>query len=300
MELNQLIYFRSLAKTLQFTEAAREISISQSALSRSISKLEEELGHPLFNRDKKKITLTDTGQRFLMHVERGLEEIEEGREEIRNLDDPDSGIIRLSFIHSLGGHVLPMLISEFKEKHPRARFNLDQNSSAALAKGLMEGKSDLCLGTTMVNMEDLVWSYLYSEELFLTLPADDALAGRSAISLEEIENRPFITLKPNYSLRVQTNQIFSLAALQPKIIFEGDDTNTAASLVGARLGISLLPRIIGAGALHIVQVPVSFPTCKREIGIIWSMSRRLSPAALHFLQFIMDRFKKSGPRELGS
>ena len=72
MDLNQLEYFRALANIRHFTKAAAEISISQSALSRSIQKLEEELGHPLFERKKKEIVLTPLGRRFLSHVELSL------------------------------------------------------------------------------------------------------------------------------------------------------------------------------------------------------------------------------------
>ena len=82
MELNQLEYFRTLASIRHFTKAAQAINISQSALSRSITKLEQELGTPLFTRGTKDIQLTPQGQHFLIHAERALRELEKGKQEI--------------------------------------------------------------------------------------------------------------------------------------------------------------------------------------------------------------------------
>lgn len=292
MELNQLEYFRALANIRHFTRTAQEISISQSALSRSITKLEQELGTPLFIRGNKDIRLTPSGQHFLIHVERALRELDKGRQEIESEKDPDHGVINLSFIHSLGSHTLPQLLSEFKLEYPHIQFNLDQNNSSILAKNLLAGKSDICLCSTMVNMEQLAWLYLYTEELFAALPKGHPLAARTTLQLKDLEGEPFITLKPNYSLRILTDQYCALSGIHPSIIFEGDDINTAASLVAARLGVSLLPKITGADTDKLVFIPITFPICKREIGLAWSSTRPLPPAAQRFQQFIIDRFAK--------
>lgn len=237
-----------------------------------------------------KSPLTPDGQRFLIHVERALSEIEEGRRELDHENDPQGGIINLSFIHSLGTYMLPVLLSEFKVQNPSTRFNLQQNDSTLLAQGLIDGTSDLCLGSTMITMKHIAWSYLYSEEIYITVPLHHRLADWEQATLKDIENEPFITMKPSYSLRILTNRVCALANVHPKIIFEGDDTNTIASLVASNLGVSLLPKIPGSDAIGIRQIHVSFPSCKREIGIAWNMTRPLSPAALRFHQFIVKRF----------
>lgn len=291
MEINQLKYFCALANTRHFTRTAQEISISQSALSRSIHKLEQELGTPLFKRGSREILLTSSGQRFLIHAERALRELEKGRQEIESERDPDHGVISLSFMHSLGIHILPQLLSEFKQLYPHIQFNLDQDNSSVLARSLLEGKSDICLCSIMVNMEQLAWLYLYTEELFAVVPKNHPFAGRKSIDLEDLEGQPFITLKPNYSLRILTDQFCAISGIRPSIIFEGDDINTAASLVSAHLGVSLLPRITGIETAGLVFLPVSFPVCKREIGLAWSTTRPLSPATHLFQQFIINRFR---------
>lgn len=292
MEINQLKYFCVLANIRHFTKAAKEISISQSALSRAIGKLEQELGAPLFRRGGRDILLTPQGQRFLVHAEKALRELEKGRLEMDEGRDPGHGVISLSFMHSLGIHILPQLLSEFKQLYPDIQFNLNQDNSSVLAQSLLAGRSDVCLCSVMVNMEQLAWLYLYTEELFAVLPADHPLASRKTLELRELEDEPFITLKPNYSLRILTEQFWAISGIRPSIIFEGDDVNTATSLVGAHLGVSLLPKTTGMDTAGLVFLPISFPVCKREIGLAWSTTRPLSPAAQLFQQFVINRFRR--------
>lgn len=292
MEINQLKYFCVLANIRHFTKAAKEISISQSALSRAIGKLEQELGAPLFRRGGRDILLTPQGQRFLVHAEKALRELEKGRLEMEEGRDPGHGVISLSFMHSLGIHILPQLLSEFKQLYPDIQFNLNQDNSSVLAQSLLAGRSDVCLCSVMVNMEQPAWLYLYTEELFAVLPADHPLASRKTLELRELEDEPFITLKPNYSLRILTEQFWAISGIRPSIIFEGDDVNTATSLVGAHLGVSLLPKTTGMDTAGLVFLPISFPVCKREIGLAWSTTRPLSPAAQLFQQFVINRFRR--------
>lgn len=292
MEINQLKYFCVLANIRHFTKAAKEISISQSALSRAIGKLEQELGAPLFRRGGRDILLTPQGQRFLVHAEKALRELEKGRLEMEEGRDPGHGVISLSFMHSLGIHILPQLLSEFKQLYPDIQFNLNQDNSSVLAQSLLAGRSDVCLCSVMVNMEQLAWLYLYTEELFAVLPADHPLASRKTLELRELEDEPFITLKPNYSLRILTEQFWAISGIRPSIIFEGDDVNTATSLVGAHLGVSLLPKTTGMDTAGLVFLPISFPVCKREIDLAWSTTRPLSPAAQLFQQFVINRFRR--------
>jgi len=290
MELNQLEYFKALAHINHFTQAAQSISVSQPALSRSIAKLEKELGVPLFNRVGKKIRLTPYGQTFLIHTERALQEIANGKQAVTDLSEPDQGVVNLSFLHSLGTYLVPMLLSNFKKKYPKIQFSLNQDNSARLTEQLIEGDTDLCLCSTLMTTESLGWVSLCAEELFIILPSKDPLAKHRSLRLEEISHEPFITFKPMYGLRLLADQFFETAAVRPKITFEGDEIMTVASLVAANLGVALIPHIPGLEHLDLVFIPVSRPTCARAIGIAWNTNNYLSPATRKFQQFVIDAF----------
>jgi DNA-binding transcriptional LysR family regulator len=294
MELHQLEYFRALAQIKHFTHAAQSVSISQPALSRAIAKLEDELGTPLFDRSGKELKLTTAGERFLVHVERALREIEMAEREIVDAQKPGYGTVNLSFAHSLGGYYLPVLLSEFHARYPHIQFKLNQHNSVALAKQIASGKTELCLCPTLMTTAHIAWTYLWSEELFVAVPEDHPLANRTSVTLKDVESEPFITLKPAYSLRMLSDQFFEMAESHPDIIFEGDDINTLASLVAAKLGVSLLPHIPGIGIGEgVVFLPVAFPLCKRTVGIAWNANHQLSPAAITFQQFVIHRFAET-------
>lgn len=290
MELHQLKYFRALAESHSFTQAAEAAAVSQSALSRSIARLEEELGAKLFDRSRKALPLTRAGERFLLHAQRALMELETARRELHEGASRDAGTLSLSFAHSLGGYHLPLLLSEFHAKYPEVRVRLSQHNTVALVKQLSRGRTDLCLcPTVMSEAEHVAWSYLWSEKLYVTVPRGHRLAGRRSVNLKEIEGEPFITMKPPYSLRILTEQFLKMADSHPEIVFAGDDVNTLASLVAAGLGVSLIPRIEGIEK-EVVFIPVSYPVCQRSIGIAWNTEKPLPEAAMTFQRFVMRRF----------
>ena len=290
MEISQLQYFQAMARVRHFTKAAEECAVSQSALSRSIAKLEDELGTPLFVRHARRAELTHAGEHFLYHVDRVLRELEAAKREVAAPEQEDGGVVNVSFFHSFGGYLLPMLLAEFHAQHPEIRIKLNQHNSKFLMRQVARGKTDLCLCSTMTMAENIAWMYLWSEELFVAVPKDHPLASRESVTLRDIEREPLITLKPNYSLRTLVDQSFELADSHPQVIFEGDDVNTLASLVAAKLGVSIIPNIPGIEHLGIVYLPISVPVCKRAVGIAWNRAKPLSPAALTFQQFVIAHF----------
>lgn len=289
MELTQLKYFQALAHAENFTQAARNIALSQSALSRSLAKLEQEIGAPLLERHGKESRLTPAGERFLFHVERVLRELDLAEQEIR-LESGEEGLLRLSFLHSIGDTYLPLILSKFHEQYPNITIRLNQENSDALARQIEAGETDIGL-CSLVSQESIAWMYLWSEELFLVVPEGHKLAGRATVKLSEIDGEPFITLKSGYSLRQQINQFLDLAESHPLVIFEGDEVHNLISLVAAQLGVSLLPHVPCTEQLGVSYIPVTFPVCKRAIGIGWNAVRPLSSAAVCFQQFTIKYFR---------
>ena len=291
MEWQQLYYFQTLARLQHVTRAAEELSLSQPALSRSISRLEEELGVPLFSRQGRTITLNRYGQLFLARVNRILQEYESGKQELRDLIHPEHGEISLGFLHTLGTSLIPDLIGAFRMKAPTARFQLMQSHSYSLLDHLHAGELDLCLLAKPTKTRlPIQYMPLWNEEIFAIVPLHHPLAEAPSIRLDEIADEPFISLKPGYALRRTTDDAFQQLGVTPNITFEGEEAATVAGLVAAGLGVSLLPDLRGVDKSKIVQIPVRYPACKREIGMAWVEGRYLSPAAARFQEFVMERF----------
>ena len=289
MELHQLEYFCTLARIKHFTNASKAIAVSQPALSRSIAKLETELGVQLFDRSEKQLELTAEGRKFLTYVEKGLRQLELGRSLI-STDSPEKGSIRLSFIQSLGSYFVPQLLCAFREQYPHISISLKQDTPASLGQSLQEGKVDLCLCSAMISAEHVGWIYLCSEELYLTVPKNHPFAAKSQINLQETASEPFIVLESTFTLRLLSDQFFELAGISPDIVFEGADIFSVAGLVKAGLGIALLPKIPALLSPDITFLPISFPVCQRAIGIAWNTTTPLPPSAAIFQRFILNRY----------
>jgi len=290
MEWHQLQYFKLVAKLQHITHAAAQLSISQPALSRSIAKLEEELGFPLFDRRGKNIVLNRYGQIFLKHVEGAMEQIAEGKQIIHDLIHPDHGNVSLSFLHSLGSHLVPGLLSDFLASNPNIQFKLYQNATNFLLDQLETGEIDLCLCSPVATIEKIEWEVLFTEELFVIVPKGHRLSDRKFIELHEIKDEPFVTFKKNYGLRLLADQLFQEAGIQPFITFEGEEIITVAGLVEAKLGVALIPHIFGLDNTNISFLRVINANCQRTIGMAWNKEGYLSPAAQKFKAFVIKSF----------
>lgn len=291
MEWNQLEYFKTVAELQHFTRAARQLAISQPALSRSIARLEAELGVALFDRRNKKIILNRFGRIFLRHVDQAMQEIIAARQELEALLDPGRGTISVAFLHSLGTHFIPDLLRKFRHEYPFITFKLYQNSTSALLTQLESGEIDLCFSAPVITKKSIDWAPLFTEELFVAVPADHRLAKHSAIALTEIAGEPIITFKRHYGLRIVADQLFAQAGFKPDITFEGEEIMTVAGLVEARLGVAVIPRIARLEQSKLCFLPISQQKCQRTIGVGWIKGRYLPPAAVEFRQFAIHSFR---------
>ena len=297
MELNQLQYFCVLARVRHFTHAAEEIHMSQSALSRAITKLEEELGTNLFVRGKGNTVLTPEGECFLVHAERALAEITAAEQELQKIQKAQTGIVNLACMRSQSNNLIPQLLLEFHQVHPGIRFILEENSTTALGRHLQEGTLDLIICAMMPDLTQTHWQYLFTEELLAVLPVGHPFANRRSLNLVELADYPLVTTKPEYSTRYLTDFFFAQVKKHPQIIFEGDDLKTAASMVAQNMGVSLLPKKPLEQIPGLCFIPIANPLCSRDIGIAWHSQRPLSPAATLFRDFVTEHIEQIQARE---
>ncbi len=294
MDIQQLLYFRTLAETEHMTQSAEKLLISQSALSRSIARLEDELGVPLFERQGRAIHLNAYGVIFLRRVEKMIQEYVEAKQEIQDLIQPHTGTISLGFLHTLSTNIIPDMISQFRDSYPETHFRLSQGASHVMLEQLYNGQIDLCFIAPNEKNDQVGWMKLWEEELFAVVPKNHRLAKKNSITLEELKYEPIIHLKKGYSLRETVEGLFLDAGITPKITFEGDEADTVAGLVAAELGVSVLPDLKGINKSKIIQIPISRPHCFRMIGIAWLESRYMSPITKTFKKFVTDQYVSSG------
>lgn len=293
MDLQQLGYFRTVARTQHVTQAAEELGMTQPALSRAIARLEREVGVALFDHHGRSVRLNRYGAAFLRHVERALGTMEEGRREITDMADRDAGIIAFGFAHALGAGVVPDLIARFREQHPRARFQLLQNASHIILDELQAGEVDLALVSPIPKTGERIASLaLASEELFLAVPHDHRLAQRKTVKLAQLADDTFVCLREGYALRSLTDDFCRQAGFEPKIAFEGEEIATLRGLVSVGLGVAIIPAPASAHETSPPLLRITDPSCERAIGLLWERERYRPQLAEEFRRHIIASYKR--------
>ncbi|WP_088105761.1 LysR family transcriptional regulator [Halalkalibacter urbisdiaboli] len=291
MEWQQLAYFQRVATLQHFTKAAESLFISQPALSRSISRLEKELGVPLFERQGRSVQLNRYGQLFLEKVNVALQIIEDGQQEIKERVSPESGNIALSFMHTLGSELVPELIGKYRETHPGVTFQLFQNTANRLMDQLQAGDIDLCLTTVSELTPEICWIELFSERLYVIVPDSHYLANQTEVKLSELAEESFIGFKKGVGLRTITDHLCQEVGFTPRLTFEGQEVGTITGLVSAGLGVALVPERIGIEHYAIQKLSVVDVECSRTIGLAWKERAFVPKVVEQFREFVLAHFK---------
>lgn len=291
MDFDQLFYFQIVAKHKSFTKASEALNLSQPALSRSIFRLEEEMGVPLFERKSRGVVLNQYGKVFLSHTNQVLSEMKETKQKIHDMVDPNHGTISLAFIQTLGSSFVPDLISDFQKKFPNIQFQLSQNISSKILKGIDAATIDIGFCSPLEPHENLCSIPVLAEELFLIVPAAHRLAGKDRVNLCEVADDPFILFKPQTALHDLIENLCNEAGFYPRKVFEGYEERTVSDLVGANLGVAIVPYIpnLDEGKLSMIQV--QSPKCFRVIQMVWRINGYMSPAVTNFKEFVEKRAK---------
>jgi LysR family transcriptional activator of glutamate synthase operon len=294
VELRQLQYFVKVAKLQHVTKAAEELHVAQSAVSRQIHRLEEELGVRLFMQKGRNVQLTPVGQLFLRRAESLLSELNRAVMEIHEFLDPEVGEIRLGFPHSHGYHLVPRVVAAFRKLHPNVKFRFRQGMYASLIKDVAESEVDLAFISPYPEKNNQVTGeIILTEELFAILPENHPLAMEVAIDLEQLKDESFVLFSPGYSLRSLVWEACLAAGFTPKIGFEGEETDTIRGLVSAGMGVSLLPEmaLYQTSPMMPAVVKVRNPHVIRTVGLIRRTGQKLPVVVQMFHTFLLDYFK---------
>lgn len=289
MELLQLKYFQTVAWLEHMTKAAEQLQIAQPSLSKTISRLEEDLGVELFDREHRKISLNAAGKVFLNRVDRAFAELNEGQRELNQFIDQDQKSITLAVTIP---RVLPSLLGSFLSKHPDVRFQQFLKSVSSMKKMLLEGDLDYCISSIPIEGEGVRWEPLITEEIFLIVPPNHQLAERESIRLEEVKDEAFISMNTGYGFRNLTDQFCREAGFVQHIAFEGDEPTVISDLVRQGLGVAFVSELswVPKSGQFPHKLRIVEPTCQRTIGLAWSEKRYFTPIAKQFRLFVLDYF----------
>ncbi|MBB5958500.1 DNA-binding transcriptional LysR family regulator [Saccharothrix tamanrassetensis] len=290
MDLLQLRYFQAVARREHLSQAAAELRVAQPSLSRAIARLEADLGVPLFDRVGRGLRLNRFGARFLRRVDRVLRELDDARRELADSAGLDRGSVAVAAETLL---TLTGLLTEFRAGHPGVNTRLYQSSAATMAEQLRIGEVDLCFASQPLSGPDLRTLELLREEVLLAVPPGHRLAGRERVRLEELADERFVTTRPGYWPRELCDRLFAEAGLRPQYTCESDEPGATGDLIGAGLGVGLVPEFSRRTITHApaAWLRLDVPDCHRSLTLVWRKDTYLSAAARRLTDFARDYFR---------
>lgn len=277
MDLNTLRQFLVVARLEHLSRAADELRIAQPSVSRTIGRLESELGTPLFDRAGR-LRLNDTGKLFRGYVERSLGELDAGQRAVAEATSEGAGTVRMAsetFMTITGP------LAAFKHAHPTVEVELQWTPAEDMARRLRAQDVDLCMASQPIHAEGLEAVELLDEAVGVATAVDHPLAGRSSVSIDELADQPFVSARKGHWQRRLLDRLFAARGLTPRIVCEVDELGAIADLISAGLGIGLVPAVAKrtAVSLPVVWNAIDSADCRRTLTLFWGAESHLSTAA---------------------
>lgn len=284
MDLVQLRHFQAVARHQHVSRAAAELGVAQPALSRSIARLEAELGVPLFDRRGRRVELNRFGSAFLIRVSSALDELDQARRELDDAAGRAGGTVAVA-AETL--RPLTEVVAGFLAMHSGTRVRLVQSSGPAMPERLRTGEVDLCIASQPLGDADLDSVELLTEEVLLAVPPEHPLAGRGRIAAGELAGVPFVAPRPGYWQRTLADRLMADVGLRLLIACEGEEPGAIRGLISAGVGVGLLPAIArrtanqpSVGWLRLI------PETTRTLRVVWRRDRYLAAAVRLFIDSV--------------
>lgn len=274
----------------RMTEAAGELGIPQSTMSRRLHGLENHLGVPLLIPSGRTVTLSPAALDLAEAVRRPLHEISAALADVTGSADPDHGVVRFGFPLTMGSGQIPDLLAAFSSVHPGIRLELKQGHGTELVADLRAGRIDLAI--IIPPPHGLEHRVLEEQEIIAALPSDHSLVRRTAgngrpLRLSTLAEERFIANPPTYNLRTVTEQWCRDAGFTAKVKTEVTEFSTIREFVSRGMGVALVPRSVRPME-GLAEVELAGRGYARQVSLC-SVTRRLPPVAVRLSEFIGER-----------
>lgn len=291
ISLLQLDYFRRLCRTQHITQTAKELYISQTALSSMIIGLEKELGVKLFDRSGRSIKLNCAGEIYAKYVNEALSALENGQRALQDLRDTGANEVSLAMGTSLVW--LPM-IRDFHSRYPQYTIKQTGSDLAGLRSRLETMEVDFVIsGLEDIPHNDLNWTFIREDRVYLCVPENHPFAQRESVCMEDLRDKPFISLPSNIPWQKFCDGLFDQAGFPCKTVLECD-YSLRSSLIASNFGIALTSS--SGRDVDLLKpnryVPVSDSFARRTMVLLWNPKKYLSSVAIQFREFCSTYYQQ--------
>jgi LysR family hydrogen peroxide-inducible transcriptional activator len=261
-------------------------------------KLEDELGARLFDRLGRSVRLTELGKTFLPRARAVLRELEAAKGDIVEGKDFIGGSVTIGIIPTVGPYFLPPVLTSFSRKFPQVRLTVVEEITPVLLDRLRAGAIDVAILALPIRGNEFETAPLLTERLFAVLPKNHKLARRSALSLNDLRAEPFLLLRDGHCFRDTAVAACDRARLRPQVIFESGQFSSLLSMVGAGMGVSIVPEMAIEKKSPCRYVRLADERAVRTIGTVVLRGRSLTRAHFAFLELVRANKKSTTDQAL--
>ena len=293
MTKEMLVCFRTAAEFEHMTKAADKLFITQSALSKTIRALEEELEVSLFQRQGRNVALTTAGEAFYKHVVRALDELDAGILEARHQMEVESNIIHLSVLFTSFASDLPEKILKFHRDYPLCHFSVEYKYTSAVVRDLFSGKAELGVCGFVPesgNYSRIEKRLLQREPAAVVVGKNHPLAKKGVATGEDIRDEKFVVWNwSELGINQEIRRLGDFYGFTPRIGFEGHHDLAVLNAVAVGEGIAVVPVGGTVDLSQVVQVRLEGgPVLNREVYLVWRRDVKLSELAVQFRNMLLS------------
>jgi len=278
LDIQALTAFVAVSDSHSFSRAAEQLFITQPAVSKRISALENQLNTRLFDRIGKTVQLTEAGRALLPSAQRILAELEESRRAIGNLNQRVDGTLKLATSHHIGLHRLPPVLREFTTLYPEVDLDIRFMDSEEACSSVLKAEVELAIAT----LPEQDWPHLISQTIWhdpldIVISAQHPAAKQLNLSIDTLRRLPAILPARNTFTRVLLEQALGLNEQNLNIALETNYLETIKMMVSIGLGWSVLP--VSMLSADISRLDIQGVEFERLLGVVSHQHRTLSNAA---------------------
>lgn len=277
LELRHFKYFLAVAEELHYRRAAEKLFISQPGLSRQIRQMEEILGTSLFDRNKRKVSLTKAGTYLKDEIEYLLNHLELAKKQAKLIAQGESGEVRIGFLGSAMQNVIPELLVQLKDKYPKIRTSLEELSNRSQLNAILRDRLDLGFVRLARVPEGLKLKPVFNDTFSLVLPKDHPISAKSFRGVDQFAEENFILFSQDYS-PLYYDTIMSIceeAGFNPKVSHKSVHAQTIFKLVENKLGIAIIPTSLQYGfQMEVKFIPLKNIPQKAILSVVWKEDNR--------------------------
>ena len=294
MDIKHLRYFIEVARQKSFSRAAELLHVSQSAISKMVKDLEDELGQFLFNRDSKQIRLTESGELFLGHAQEVVTLFNNLPAELMTASGEDRGRVMIGLPPITGSTRFARLLGEFKRRYPGIDIALLEYGSKSIVAGVQDGSLDIGVICNIPDLEMCHAFTLSNDPLWVIVSPENKLSSLNEVELKGLKDERFVMYRNDFSLHHEIVNGCIEAGFTPQIIFETTQRELMTQIVSADLGIALLPAMTcrELERVNLAAVPLVNPQIHHKMSIVWKKGRHLNRSTQLWIEFAREYLTK--------